>query len=129
MKIDRRNALKGTAILSAAATIPASAARAATDKPLIVYDSRLAEARAFVDGRSGYAALDIAGEEATLWQELRSAEAAPHRIEGLTRWSDYVQLREVYEERGLRVTAEHRVSAPLSKSRELFRWSMAERQA
>ena len=129
MKIDRRNALKGTAILGAASAIPASAARASTDKPLIVYDSRLAETRAFVDGRTGYAYLDIAGEETGLWRELRSSDAAPRRIEGLTRWSDYVQLREVYEERGLRVMAEHRVSAPLSKSRELFRWSMAERQA
>ena len=127
MKFDRRTAIKGSAMLGAGSAIPVSAARAGMDQPLAVHDSRLPEARAFLEGRQGEATLDIAGEEGRLWQASRRAAQQPRAVEGLTRWSDYVQLRELFEEQGLRVVAERKFAAPLAGRGELFRWTMQAR--
>jgi hypothetical protein len=93
----------------------------------MVYDSRLKETRSFLHGRQGHPKLDIAREEGSLWQTARKLGTRPHTVEGLTRWSDYVQLREIFEEQGLRVTTERKLAAPLSGRGELFRWSMQAR--
>ena len=127
MKFDRRTAIKGSAMLGAGAAIPASAARAGMERLLAVHDSRLPEARAFLKGRQDEAVLDIAGEEGGLWQASRRAAPRPRAVEGLTRWSDYVQLRELFEEQGLRVVAERKFAAPIAGRGELFRWTMQAR--
>lgn len=124
MKFDRRTAIKGSAVLGAGAALPLSAARAAVDRPLAIFDSRLAESRAFLDARQALTALDIAGEEGGLWEAARRIAPRPNAVEGLTRWSDYVQLRELFEEQGLRVAAERKLPAPLAGHGELFRWTM-----
>lgn len=127
MKFDRRTTIKGSALLGAGALLPLSAAHAAEDRPLLVFDSRLKESRAFPQGRQARHTLDIAGEEGNLWQAARKLGARAQRVEGLTRWSDYVQLREIFEEHRLRVAAERKLAAPLSGRGELFRWSMQAR--
>lgn len=127
MKLDRRTTMKGSALLGASALLPLSVARATTDQPLMVYDSRLSETHTFVDGRQGHAKLDIAREEGRLWQAARESGPRQRKVEGLTRWSDYVQLRELFEEQGLRVVAERKLAAPLAGRGELFRWSMRAR--
>lgn len=127
MKLDRRTTMKGSALLGAGALLPLSAARAAGDRPLLVFDSRLKETRTFTEGRQEYARLDIAREEGSLWQAARKFGPQPRMVEGLTRWSDYVQLREIFEEHGLRVASERKLAAPLSGRGELFRWSMQAR--
>jgi hypothetical protein len=127
MKLDRRTTMKGSALLGASALLPLSAARATADQPLMVYDSRLKETHAFLQGRQGHPRLDIAGEEGSLWQAAREVGPRPRTAEGLTRWSDYVQLREIFEEHGLRVVAERKLAASLAGRGELFRWSMQAR--
>jgi len=127
MKLDRRTAIKGSAMLGAGAAIPLSSAHGSIGAGLAIHDSRLEESRAFLQGRQGQMELDIAGEESRLWQAARKAAPHPRTVEGLTRWSDYVQLREIFEERGLRVVAERKLAAPLSGRGELFRWSMQAR--
>ena len=118
MKADRRAVLKGGAVLSAAAGLPLAASAAAP--ALTVYDSRLPESAAFARTRNGGRQIDLASAN------LRALPAAT-RIEGLTGWSDWIDLRGELELRGLRVVAEDRVAAPLSGRAHLFRWTMQAR--
>jgi hypothetical protein len=110
----RRSVLKGSALLGAAAALPAAARAAQT--VLTVYDSRLPESLAFARTRRG-AKFDLA-------QASNRALPAASRIEGLTGWSDWIDLRGEYELRGLRLAGEAPVSAPLSGKSHLFRWSL-----
>ncbi len=118
MKADRRAVLKGGAVLGAAAGLPLAARAASHD--LTVYDSRLPESRAFAQTRRGGPLLDLADAN------LRALPAAT-RIEGLTGWSDWIDLRGELELRGLRLISETRVQARLSGRTHLFRWSMQAR--
>jgi len=127
MKFDRRTAIKSSALLGAGAALPASAVHAAMDRPLAIHDSRLRESRAFLEARQGLPALDIAEDEGALWEAARKVAPRQGAVEGLTRWSDYVQLRELFEGQGLRVVAERKLPAPLAGRGELFRWTMQAR--
>jgi TAT (twin-arginine translocation) pathway signal sequence len=123
MSVSRRTILKGAAGLSAAAAIPAVAPK--TRDAVIVYDSRLPEARAFAAQRKGHQLIDIATAESEQWRALRMLPENVSRISGLTGWSDWVAVRGFLEERGLRLKAETNVAARLSGKAHLFRWDMA----
>jgi hypothetical protein len=115
MKINRRNLLKSSAVIGSLATAPL-AARAINAPALTLFDSRLPASRAFA-GFVGGLKIDIADEDSRMWRTLRNARKNG-RVEGLTSWSDWVLVRGLLEERGLRVKQEK----PTGK---LFRWTMA----
>jgi hypothetical protein len=114
MRIDRRSLLKSGAVAGGIVAAPV-AARAFKPQALTIFDSRALPSRAFAHGQRG-AKIDVAQEDAQLWRSLRTASKG--RIEGLTSWSDWVLVRGLLEERGLRVKAEAKTGA-------LFRWTMA----
>jgi hypothetical protein len=114
MRIDRRSLLKSGAVAGGIVAAPV-AARAFKPQALTIFDSRALPSRAFAHGQRG-AKIDVAQEDAQLWRSLRTASKG--RIEGLTSWSDWVLVRGLLEERGLRVKAE-------AKAGTLFRWTMA----
>jgi hypothetical protein len=103
MIVNRRTMIAGSgaAIGAAAATIPASMkARAAT---LHIHDSRLPS---LTPAPSALQRHDIAGEETQLWRASRQLNVARDDvITGETRWSDWVALRGLLAERGLRERA------------------------
>jgi len=122
--LDRRTVLKGAVVAGAAPLIAGAAAPART---LLVFDSRLPESLAFARHLGAVHRLDLAGAHASQWADLRGELPAVTRIEGLTGWSDWVAVRGELEARGLRLTAEDRVSAPLSGKAHLLRWTMQAR--
>lgn len=123
MRFDRRAMLKGSALVGAAATIPAFAATAAIPA-LEVFDSRLAESAHLGGIIAVERRIDLA--EVPL-RNAHQAMAGAGRIEGLTRWSDWVVLRGLLEADGLRLASEARLAAPLSRHDGLWRWTMAPR--
>lgn len=114
MIVSRRNVLKsGVATAIVAGT---GASQVATAAPgLLVFDSRLPASQVFA--HSHFApAIDVAQEDAALWRNLRGAlPSGP--VAGLTTWSDWVVIRGLLEEKGLRMTSETRQG-------RLFRWNM-----
>jgi TAT (twin-arginine translocation) pathway signal sequence len=122
MSVSRRTVLKGAAGLGAAATITTMAYRG--DAAVIVYDSRLPEARAFAAQHKDQQLIDIAVAESEQWRSLRTLPANAARISGLTGWSDWVAVRGFLEERGLRLKAETHLAASPSGKAHLFRWDM-----
>ncbi len=122
MIVSRRSMLKAGAAASAAITLPAFAASQVST--LILFDSRIPESRDYARTVSGVM-IDLAEVETTKWAELRADFAGKHRVVGLTGWSDWVVARGFLEERGLRLTSETSVPAPVSGKAHLFRWEMA----
>jgi hypothetical protein len=122
MIISRRSMLKAGAAASAAITLPAFAAKNVST--LILFDSRIPESRAFARAASG-AMVDLADVETSQWTALRADFAGKYRVVGLTGWTDWVTARGFLEERGLRLTSETSVPAPVSGKAHLFRWEMA----
>jgi TAT (twin-arginine translocation) pathway signal sequence len=121
MIVSRRSMLKAGAAASAAVTLPAFAASPTPE--LIIFDSRIPESRAFARTATG-TMIDMADVEATQWAELRQDLAGKRRVIGLTGWTDWVIARGFLEERGLRLTSETSVPAPVSGKAHLFRWEM-----
>ncbi len=103
MKIDRRSLLKNGAVAGGIVVAPA-AVHAYEAPALTIFDSRALASRAFAHGQRG-AKIDVAQEDAQLWRSLRNANKG--RVEGLTSWSDWVLVRGLLEERGLRVKTEN----------------------
>lgn len=122
MSVSRRAILKGAATLSAAASLPAFAARRLTK--IVIFDSRLAESLSFAKGVNAAKLIDIAAEDARNWAALRGDLTDAHNIQGLTGWSDWVLARGLLEERGFRLVSETLVPAPLSGKAHLFTWKM-----
>jgi len=114
--VTRRNILQGAGVTAALAAAPAMATRA---QGLVVYDSRLPESASFAAQQGGITH-DIANGHAG----LRGVRA---RIEGLTRWSDYVTLRLALRGSGLRPGAQTPVTAPLSGHHGLILWTLEPR--
>jgi TAT (twin-arginine translocation) pathway signal sequence len=121
MSVSRRTLLKGTVAVSAATAVPALAADAR--QTLTVYDSRIPESQAFA--RRASRTLDVAHLDATRWADLRGDINGVRRVTGLTGWTDWIIARGFLEERGLRMTTEARVKAPISTKAHLFKWEMA----
>ncbi len=115
MRFDRRSLLKSGAVAGGLVAAPA-AAKAFDPPALVIYDSRVLASRAFAHMALADK-IDVAQEDGTLWRNMRTANRSG-RVEGLTSWSDWVLVRGLLEERGLRVKME----APAGK---LFRWTMA----
>jgi formate dehydrogenase assembly factor FdhD len=125
MTLDRRTVLKASAAAGAAIAVPAAALeiRQSLAARLVVYDSRIAESRAFAETQGGHPAIDIADAHADLWRKVR--DVAQHgRVDGLTGWSDWVMVRGALQDKGLRLSAEQRAGSPLSGHAHLFRWTM-----
>jgi len=115
VSITRRSVLQGALVV--AATLSARTSGALAPPPaLLVYDSRLDQSRTFRSRHAGRA-VDLAGEHANLWRNLRSVRPTG-TVAGLTRWSDYVQTRVLLEEQRLRLRTEARLGP-------LFYWEMA----
>ncbi|NKJ43398.1 hypothetical protein [Novosphingobium sp. SG720] len=122
--LDRRTLLRTGTLVAAGTALPAGA-QAVAPPALVVFDSRVAESRAFAASFPLAARHDVMHGPLALRRRL--AGLAPGRVEGLTGWSDWVTLRGAARGQGLRPTAENAVPAPVSGKRNLFRWSMAER--
>lgn len=122
--LDRRTLLKVGAAGGLAVATPAAAAMG--QATVILYDSRIPEALAFARTTAHSGAIDLYREHHTHFADLRSG-AHPRRIEGLTRWSDWVAIRGELEAQGFRLVSEAPVAAPASGRGHLFRWSMRRR--
>jgi hypothetical protein len=158
--ISKRQFIAGAGVSAAAAAIAAGqpwatvAARKDSVRPaLAIYDSRLPEsvhfsAQAKADGLRLF---DIAQEDETLWVRGRAGFglAKGEAAAGMTRWSDWLVIRDLLSERGRRVRQEMRMdccatgeaasfarlmTAPGKRSRTdirsatratLFAWTMA----
>lgn len=117
--VTRRGVLKGGALASAAIAVPVGAA-ALRRAGLVVYDSEIAESRAFARTAGAARKLDLAEEHRARFVTLRAGLPKGKRIEGLTRWSDWVALRSELESQGWRLGFEARSGL----RSELFRWTM-----
>ncbi len=115
MRINRRSLLKSSAVAGGLIAAPV-AARAFSPPPLTFFDSRILSSRAFAHHARG-GKIDVALEDGAFWRNVRTTNR-PGRVEGLTTWSDWVLVRGLLEEKGLRVKTE-------SKAGTLFRWTMA----
>ncbi len=115
--VSRRGLLKAGAVAGAAVAVPAGAT-AFKAGATSVYDSRVPESLAFARTAGG-AGLDLSDQHGQRFATIR-AGLPKGRIEGLTRWSDYIALRRELYRQGFRVTAE-------ARSGSLIRWSMASR--
>lgn len=115
MILSRRSLVKTGVLATAIATTTARAL--ATPRPaLIIYDSRLPQSSAFARNWST-PKIDVAHEDAHFWRTLRTV-APDGTILGITSWSDWVVVRGLLEEKGMRVKQE-------AASGTLFRWTMA----
>jgi hypothetical protein len=122
MSISRRMILKGGAAISAAVTLPAIAS--AQTQIVAVYDSRIPESRSFAKTLGPALLIDVAAQEYLNWVVVRQELLGTRQIKGLTGWTDWVNVRGLLEERGLRLTSQTSVPAPLSGKAHLFKWEM-----
>jgi len=112
-----RRALLASAVLASTLSTGAAAAgrRGAPGGALRVFDSRLPLSRAWLGSNTGNS-IDVAHEQANRWSQLRNSAPAG-RVTGLTRWSDYIQVRGALEQKGKRLRLE-------ARSGGLFYWEM-----
>jgi hypothetical protein len=97
--VTRRALLGGVAGVSGLAVVPKVFSD--TSPALHVFDSRLKATH-----RIARAVHDIADEDASLWRASRQLRLSPgDRITGITRWSDWIALRGLLSEQGLRTRA------------------------
>lgn len=115
MTLTRRNLLKNGVIAGGAVAVPV-AAKTMAPPAVVVFDSRDVRSRTFA-ALAGCSVLDVAQEDEKFWNGVRSVEPKG-RVEGLTSWSDWVLVRGLLEERGLRVKQQEQTG-------NLFRWTMA----
>lgn len=114
MTLSRRNVLKsGVATAIVASGGMSQIASAAPG--LLIYDSRIPASATFAFDHA-IPAIDIAQEDAALWRNVRSI-AQPGAVAGLTGWSDWVVIRGLLEEKGLRMATQ-------TQQGRLFRWTM-----
>ena len=118
--LQRRDVLAGGAALAAVGP-SASAFANARRTALAVYTDDFPLARDLALKDANGLAAPLKGDLVRAW----SAKLSKHRgaIIGYTNWSDYVLLRGLAEERGLRLPAETQMRGPAGKT--LFRWIMA----
>lgn len=118
-RVSRRAVLKGGALATTTLAVPAGAA-VLRQSGLVVFDSHIAESRAFAAAAGHLPALDIAEEHRTRFAALRAGVPRGKTVEGLTLWSDWVALRSELETQGWRLVAEARTG----RRQDLFRWTM-----
>lgn len=124
MSVDRRTALAGMIGGAALGAIPVRAAAAAGAR-IVISDSRLAAGRAFLAPHADKRRIDIAAAHGDLWREVRAIAPRGASVAGLTRWSDWIGVRGVLLEKGLRVRAERAVAGTAPLGGTLIAWEMA----
>jgi hypothetical protein len=129
MRVNRRSVIAGLAVAAIAAALPAGVQRLTPGARLFIFDTGIAESRAFAKSVGGGPKLDLARERRTLWAGLRGRLPAAARVEGLTGWSDWISVRGELEARGFRLVRENPVKRASSRKADLFRWSMEARRA
>lgn len=122
----RRDLLKAGALVGAAA-LPRGANAVGRKMPLVVFDSRLAEARGFLRAQPAALRIDLARADATRWGLIRSGLPPGRPVEGLTRWSDWVGLRGELQTQGFRLACERVMSPSRTGRTNLVRWRMERR--
>jgi hypothetical protein len=118
--VDRRGAL---ALGGAALLVPAVAS-AGTAKPscgILLFDPASPTARALAKQAYGQQLIALRGDPVRLWRDRLATAAGP--IGGITTWADYVILRGLAAERGLRIRHEEHVAVPGKAM--LVRWTAA----
>ena len=122
----RRDLFKLAAVAGIVA-LPAGVEMARHRAPVVVYDSRIREARGFVGVLKGAAGIDLAHADATRWAAIRADLPRSRPVEGLTRWSDWVSVRGELEAQGLRLAHETILGREGSNRSSLVRWGMVPR--
>ncbi|MAW81950.1 MAG: hypothetical protein CMI63_17070 [Parvularcula sp.] len=101
-----------------------TAARAGTlpgNHITIVFSPKVPQARILAQRAAPLnEAIPLNGELVTLWKNRLRNHGGP--LKGYTNWSDYVLLRGLAEEQGLRVREEIKLNA---SGKTLFRWTIA----
>ncbi|HWW63672.1 MAG TPA: hypothetical protein VNZ43_02845 [Sphingomonadaceae bacterium] len=106
--LDRRGALTLGGAALAAGLLPAVAEAARTTPSgagVLLFDPHLPEARALAGTARGRRLIAVAGDPARLWRD-QVPVAGP--VSGVTRWSDYLVLREFAHDSGRRIRREER---------------------
>ncbi|WP_226015808.1 twin-arginine translocation signal domain-containing protein [Novosphingobium sp. FKTRR1] len=119
IRTDRRRLLQGAALAGGALGLGSSARALASEPDLLVHDSAVPTTAALTAQHPLAQCIDIARERHTRWQALRGHDGSARRIDGLTRWSDWVAIRGELERQGYRVASESR-----PRSGGLVHWSM-----
>ena len=119
MELDRRGvlALGGAAVAAAPALGALPAGRGSA---VLIFDPASVEARALAAPAKGYRLVALTGDPVRLWRDGLAEHRGP--VAGLTRWSDYLVLRGLAEEGGLRLRSEERVAT--GRGPLLVRWQM-----
>ena len=118
--IDRR------ALLALGGVAMAAGAGAAVPTPtpasgILFFDPNSPEARAAAALAHGQRLVALAGDPVRQWRDGMGSQRGP--VRGLTRWSDYLVLRGLAEENGLRLVSEARVAT--AGGAMIVRWHMA----
>ncbi len=124
LTIRRRTVLAGGAAASGVGLLgKANAKPAAQQQTLVVYAPSIPQAHALAHKETQGPArmLPVQGDVVEFWKKkLASHKCA---VKGYTSWSDYVVLRGLAEEKGLRLRAETQLRVAAGKT--LFAWAMA----
>lgn len=119
-EIDRRAALS----LGAAALLVPAVASAGTTRPvsgIMLFDPASPEARAMAQEARGQRLIALNGDPVRFWRDRLANAVGP--IGGITSWSDYVLLRGLAAEHGLRVRHEEHIA--VAGKPMLVRWTAA----
>lgn len=121
MRVDRRTALIGAGLGAAALSAPAMA-KSLKGPALAVCDSRVPVSACFAEEQKGKGVplLDLAKQDITALRNVRLARG--DKVIGMTGWSQFVLLRSMLHEKGLRIEGEKRTDRG---KRSLFEWAMA----
>ena len=118
--IDRRRALAlGGAAMLAPATASAVTSRASCG--ILLFDAASEEACAIAKRAIGQRLIALEGDPVRLWRDQLAAARGP--IGGVTSWSDYIILRGLASEQGLRIRQEEHVA--VAGKPMLVRWTAA----
>ncbi len=123
MRASRRSVLKGAGVtvFAVGLTGRADSSQAAS---IMVHDSRIPESRAFAETCKGLLRINLAEKNEARLQSLRALGPNPGPVIGVTGWNDWVMVRGLLEEKGLRLVSEAPVPAPVSGKAHLFAWEM-----
>ena len=119
-ELDRRAALG----LGGAALLVPAVASAGTIRPasgILLFDPASPEARAMAKEARGQRLIALEGDPVRFWRDSLRDAAGP--IGGITHWSDYVLLRGLAAEQGLRVRREEHIA--VAGKPMLVRWVAA----
>ena len=121
LTLKRRDILAGGAATLLSAGAAAGASAVPTALFFTVYSPNILQARRLAQkaAHSSTAAIPLTGDLVALWKTRLSKNRGA--LHGFTSWSDFVLLRGLAEEQGLRVRAETRLDA----GKTMFRWVMA----